>query len=60
MTRGLLFGVVLALGVGPFGASALSPEDRQGLRPLSRPDYVRPDKPEDSALYREISEGGSA
>ncbi|GIR46037.1 MAG: hypothetical protein CM15mP55_0130 [Hyphomicrobiales bacterium] len=54
MTRAVFIGVALALFFGPIDASALSPEDRQGLRPLPRPDYVRPDKPEDSALYREI------
>ena len=54
MTRAVFIGVALALFLGSIDASALSSEDRQGLRPLPRPDYVRPDKPEDSALYREI------
>ncbi len=54
MTRALFLGVALALFLGPVKPSALAPEDRQGLRPLPRPDYMRPDKPEDSALYREI------
>ncbi len=54
MTRAVFIGIALALFFGPVDTSALSPEDRQGLRPLPRPDYVRPDKPEDSALYREI------
>ncbi|MEE3059615.1 MAG: hypothetical protein VX315_05755 [Pseudomonadota bacterium] len=54
MTRPVFIGIALALFFGPVDTSALSPEDWQGLRPLPRPDYVRPDKTEDSALYREI------
>ena len=50
----LLFSGGLTVLLIPQAARALSQEDRQGLRPLPRPQYVRADKLADPVLYKEI------
>ena len=50
----LLFSGGLTMLLIPQAARALSQEDRQGLRPLPRPQYVRADKLADPVLYKEI------